>query len=313
MNRKNNKKHFFNNKILLVYFLFGIIIFTLILTLILFPGEKPGTKGTAEQNTVSKERTKQQTVEKTKQVTPKKTIQKPVPVKKRVKGKLYFVIDDVGNNIFQLKPFLKLPFKITFAILPGLPYTKKAGEMIHAAGKEYIIHQPMDAVGGEKTGPGAIHIGMKEGTVAAVINANLVDLPFAKGMNNHMGSAGTANEELMVSLFHVLKRRHMFFLDSRTTAATVARKAARETGVLFAERSVFLDNKQEKKAIESSVESGMEISEKKGHAIMIGHVWSSELAEILLELYPTLLEDNYTLNNLTELFMGYKEDEDTWN
>ncbi len=306
MNRKKNKKHFFDKKISIVYFLFGVIIFTLFLTLLLFPGKKSGTEGTVGQNTASDE--------KAKQVTPKKPvrIQKPVPVKKRVKGKLYFVIDDVGNNVFQLKPFLKLPFKITFAILPDLPYTKEAGEMIHDAGKEYIIHQPMDAVGGEKTGPGAIHIGMKEDTVAAVINTNLIDLPFAGGMNNHMGSAGTANEELMISLFHVLKRRHMFFLDSRTTAATVARKAARETGILFAERSVFLDNKQEKKAIESSVESGLEISEKKGHAIMIGHVWSSELAEILLELYPTLLEDNYTLNNLTELFMGYKEDEDTW-
>ncbi len=290
--RKNNSR----NRLLLVYILLGIITGALLLTLVLFPEKK-----------------------KPPEVSLKKIV--PVPVKpektrpekvKPVRGKLFIVIDDVGNNVFQLKPFLKLPFKITFAILPGLPYTEETARLIRKAGKEYIIHQPMDAVGGEKTGPGAIHIGMKEATVAEVLSTNLKELPYAEGMNNHMGSAGTADEAIMTYLFHFLKKKHMFFLDSRTTAQSVGRKIAAETGIPFAERSVFLDNKQEKKSIEKSIERGMEISEKKGHAVMIGHVWSSELAQILLDLYPTLLEDNYTLNNLTDLFTGFKDDEDTW-
>ncbi len=281
---------------LLVYILLGIIIGALFLTLVFFPEKKRPAEVSVKKIVPEK-------------VKPEKIIPEKI---KPVRGKLYIVIDDVGNNVFQLKPFLKLPFKITFAILPGLPYTKEAARLIHEAGKEYIIHQPMDAVGGQKTGPGAIHIGMKEATVTEVLSTNVKELPYARGMNNHMGSAGTADEEIMTYLFHFLKKNHMFFLDSRTTAQSVGRKIAAETGIPFAERSVFLDNKQEKKSIEKSIERGLEISEKKGHAVMIGHVWSSELAQILLDLYPTLLENNYTLNNLTDLFTGFKDDEDTW-
>ncbi len=281
---------------LLVYILLGIIIGALFLTLVFFPEKKRPAEVSVKKIVPGK-------------VKPEKIIPEKI---KPVRGKLYIVIDDVGNNVFQLKPFLKLPFKITFAILPGLPYTKEAARLIHEAGKEYIIHQPMDAVGGQKTGPGAIHIGMKEATVTEVLSTNVKELPYARGMNNHMGSAGTADEEIMTYLFHFLKKNHMFFLDSRTTAQSVGRKIAAETGIPFAERSVFLDNKQEKKSIEKSIERGLEISEKKGHAVMIGHVWSSELAQILLDLYPTLLENNYTLNNLTDLFTGFKDDEDTW-
>ncbi len=302
MEEKKRRKSVSGKKIILVYALLGIIAGTLLLTLILFP-EKKGTEKVTTEQVLPEQKSEQETVS---PGVPKEA-EKPKPVK----GRLFIVIDDVGNNVFQLKPFLKLPFKITFAILPGLPYTVEAARLIHAAGKEYIIHQPMDAVGGQKTGPGAIHIGMKEATVVDILSRNVQELPYAEGMNNHMGSAGTADERLMTYLFRFLKKKHMFFLDSRTTAQSVGRKIAVETGLPFAERSVFLDNKQEKNSIEKSFEQGMEISEKKGHAVMIGHVWSSELAQILLDLYPSLLEDNYTLNNLTDLFTGFKDNEDT--
>ncbi len=288
-----------SGKLLLAYILLGVIVAVLIITLLLFPGEK--TAGIQDKAEIPEEIGK-------KVVVPEEKL----PEKKHIKGRLIFVIDDVGNNIFQLKPFLSLPFKITFAILPGLPYTEEAARMIHNAGKEYILHQPMDSVNGNNPGPGVLHIGMSRETVERIVTENLSILPLAAGVNNHMGSAGTADEDLMISLFTVLKEKGMFFLDSRTTSKSVGAKVALITGLPFAERSVFLDNNKEKKAIKESVEKGVEISEKKGHAVMIGHIWSSELAEVLLELYPALLEDNYTLNNLTELFMGYKDDEDTW-
>ncbi len=296
VNKKGKRYSASVKKITKIYLLLGIIIAGLLIIFIFFPESKKGIQDKEIKIPLEK-------------VVP---VEKPVPEKKPVKGRIYFVIDDVGNNTFQLEKFLKLPFKITFAILPGLSYTKETADMINAAGKEYIIHQPMDAVGEQKTGPGAIHLGMNEDTVEQVIQRNLKDLPFARGMNNHMGSLGTADEDLMVSLFKVLKKKDMFFLDSRTTSKSVGRKVARKIGIPFAERSVFLDNNKEKKSIKESIEKGIEISENKGHAVMIGHIWTAELAEVLLEIYPTLLEDNYTLNNLTELFMGYNEDEDTW-
>ncbi len=126
------------------------------------------------------------------------------------------------------------------------------------------------------------------------------------------GSAGTADYELMQFLFNVLKENGLYFLDSRTTSKSVGQQLAREVGIQFAERSIFLDNSKEKQAILEAVENGLNISQKKGHAIMIGHIWTEELADILLELYPSFLENNYVLNNLTELFTGNKFDEDSW-
>lgn len=297
-----------NGKLLLVYVLLGIIAAALLLTLVILP--PAAMQGETERGTDKQE--PENTEVKPPENLPERQPGKVIIKKPPVKGHLIFVIDDVGNNLFQLKPFLDLPFKITFAILPGLPYTEEAAAMIHKAGREYILHQPMDAVNGSDTGPGAIHKGMSLDEVRNILTGNLAPLPFAEGINNHMGSAGTADKDLMVSLFTVLKEKGMFFLDSRTTSNSVGAEVAAQIGLPFAERSIFLDNNKEKKAIEESIEKGVDISEKKGHAVMIGHIWSAELAEVLLEMYPALLEDNYTLNNLTELFMGYKDDEDTW-
>ena len=227
-------------------------------------------------------------------------------------GTLYFVIDDVGNNLFQLKPFLKLPMNITFAVLPGLKYSKEAIDLIREAGKDYIIHQPMEAIGGQNPGPGVLLVGMTQDEVRTIVTDNIKDYYDLKGMNNHMGSAGTADYELMSFLYTVLKEKKIGFLDSRTTSKSVARELAEIKGVPFAERSIFLDNSKERQAILDAVENGLNVSEKKGHAVMIGHIWTEELASILLELYPSLLENNYVLNNLTELFTGNEFDEDPW-
>ena len=229
-----------------------------------------------------------------------------------IKGVLYFVIDDVGNNLYQLKPFLDLPMKLTFAVLPGLKYTEEAVKLIKTAGKDYIIHQPMEAIGGQNLGPGALLVGMNEEQVDAIVTDNLKDYSGVRGMNNHMGSAGTADPGLMSILFKVLKERDMYFLDSRTTSKSAGREASEAVGIPFAERSIFLDNSNERMEIIEAVENGLNVSEKNGHAIMIGHIWTEELANILLELYPSLLENNYALNNLTELFTGNEFDEDSW-
>lgn len=232
--------------------------------------------------------------------------------KGEIKGVLYFVIDDVGNNLYQLKPFLDLPMKLTFAVLPGLKYTEEAVKLIKTAGKDYIIHQPMEAIGGQNPGPGALLVGMNEEQVDAIVTDNLKDYSEVRGMNNHMGSAGTADLGLMSILFKVLKEKDMYFLDSRTTSKSAGREASEDVGIPFAERSIFLDNSNERMEILEAVENGLNVSEKNGRAIMIGHIWTEELANILLELYPSLLENNYALNNLTELFTGNEFDEDSW-
>ncbi len=291
-------------KVVLV--LLSVIITLLLFSIVLINGKKDTEKSDVYY----------QDLEPEEMVIDEKQIEEPVFIPaetiEQPSGILYFVIDDVGNNLFQLKPFLELPMKITFAVLPGLKYTREAIDLIREAGKDYIIHQPMEAIGGQNPGPGALLLGMSQDEVRTIVTNNIKDYYGVHGMNNHMGSAGTADYELMSFLYKVLKENEMSFLDSRTTSKSVGRELAEKFGITFAERSIFLDNSKERQAILEAVENGLNISEKKGHAIMIGHIWTEELASILLDLYPSLLENNYVLNNLTELFTGNEFDEDPW-
>ncbi|HKL86148.1 MAG TPA: divergent polysaccharide deacetylase family protein [Treponemataceae bacterium] len=227
-------------------------------------------------------------------------IEKPVPQPK--KGTIYFVFDDAGHNLKQLESFLALPFPCTIAVLPGLQYSKEAAQRIRAAGKELILHQPMQAINlAMDPGPGAIKDGMSEDQIRKIIERNLDEVGPVAGMNNHEGSLITADRKSMSVVLDIVQEKKIFFLDSRTNAETVVPALAREKNMTIWERAVFLDNLQEESAIIDAVYSGMKIAEKKGAAIMIGHIWSSELASILTSMYPTLSEQGFSLSTIAKI------------
>ncbi len=220
------------------------------------------------------------------------------------RGSLVIVIDDVGMNLSQLEPFLRFPGPITFAVLPGLPYTKAAAQRIGAAGKEVILHQPMEAEGGQNTGPGAIRSSMNEFEVLATLSSNLTQVPGALGLNNHMGSLGTQDLALMRTIMGFCRERGLYFLDSRTTAKTLAPRAAQEASMEAWERDVFLDNESDRKSMEAKLREGMGMAERKGRAVMIGHVWSSDLASLLMDMYPELVEAGFSLTSISRMMRG---------
>ncbi len=217
-------------------------------------------------------------------------------------GVLCFVFDDAGHNTGHLEPFLELPFSCTIAVLPGLPHSAECASKIRGAGKELFLHQPMQAVNlNMDPGPGAILPGMTTEEIHGILEKNLEETGPVSGMNNHEGSLITADREAMKAVFDIVEEKSIFFLDSRTNAKTTAPEIARERGVKIWERDVFLDNSQDKAEITKAVLGGLEIASKKGYAIMIGHVWSEELAGILLDLYPRLLKAGYSVCDISEL------------
>lgn len=218
------------------------------------------------------------------------------------RGTLYIVVDDVGYHTQNLKLFLRLPIPITFAVLPKLPDTSVAVELIDGAGAEYILHQPMEPLGKEDPGPGALTTKMNDKEVREVISENLKDLPNAHGINNHMGSKLTADPKLMDEVLALIGEKKLFFLDSRTTADTVAKEYARAHRVAFAERNVFLDNESTEKYIVEALEEGTRIADERGYAVLIGHVWSKELYEVLEEHHNELREQGYSFDLVTNLF-----------
>jgi polysaccharide deacetylase 2 family uncharacterized protein YibQ len=214
------------------------------------------------------------------------------------------MIDDAGNNLRELEPFLRFPGPLTIAVLPGLPDSAEAARRIRAAGKEVFLHQPMEALGGQAPGPGAVYSGMSREEVRAIVGRNLDELGPVAGMNNHQGSRVTMDEELMETILVLCRERGIYFLDSRTTADTVVPRVAKRLGIKIGERDVFLDNEPEKTGIIRSVRDGLERAAARGQAVMIGHTWSPELAPALAELYPELMTRGYSLSTVSRLMMG---------
>jgi hypothetical protein len=218
-------------------------------------------------------------------------------------GTIVIVIDDAGYNMKQLRPFLDLPFPLTIAVLPGLPHSEEAARAAAASGKEVILHQPMEAIGGENPGPGAIYRSMSRQDVFDTMERNLATVPGAVGINNHMGSLVTQDLYLMEAVATVAKKHGIYYLDSLTVSGTVMPEAARREGIHYWERSVFLDNSSDRVSIIRAVEDGKKRAQANRPAVMIGHVWSAELAQTLAELYPKLIEEGYSLSTISRFMM----------
>jgi uncharacterized protein len=224
---------------------------------------------------------------------------------------LIFVIDDAGYSMKELEAILELPFPLTVAVLPGLPNSEKAARAVRAAGKELILHQPMAAVGGQDPGPGALRLGMGRAEVERIVEADLATVPGAVGVNNHMGSAVTPDAEIMDAVAAVAKRRGIYYLDSRTTSDTAIQVAARREGIRYWERDVFLDNSPDRASIMQAVREGAKRSAKDRPAVMIGHVWSAELAQTLTDLYPQLVAEGFTLTTISRFMVSEAEDDES--
>jgi len=216
-------------------------------------------------------------------------------------GTLVFVIDDAGNNLRELEPFLNISSPLTIAVLPGLPNSAEAARRIRAAGKEVILHQPMEAVGGQNPGPGAIYSEMSAGEIRAVLSRNIAEIGPIAGINNHQGSKITMDREMMETILAFCAEHNLFFLDSRTTADTAVPAAARRLGIKIAERDIFIDNEQNKDAMLHYITGGLTRAQKNGSAVMIGHTWSPDLAPLLAEQFPFLIKQGYTIKTASDI------------
>lgn len=218
--------------------------------------------------------------------------------------RLYVVLDDAGHDLDDLRQFMPFPGVVTVAVLPGLEYSREAAQMVIALGHEAILHQPMEASGGNDPGPGAIFVAHSDPQIRQTLTSNLSSMPGVVGVNNHMGSRATADERVMATVAHTLRRHRLFFLDSRTTHLSVAADTTRGVGVPTVVRDVFLDNVRDDEAISVQLDQGLAIARERGHAVLIGHVTSPELARVLIDRYSELVEAGFVFRPLSDLING---------
>ncbi len=195
--------------------------------------------------------------------------------------KLALIIDDCGQWVQTERGFIALPIPITLAILPDVHATSLIMHEAAAAGKGIMLHLPMETISGLNPGPGKVTTEMTDAQITHQVEADLAQVPLAQGVNNHEGSKATADPRVMRDVARVLASHgHLFFIDSRTIATTVAAKEAAAAGIPSASRNVFLDNKETVAYTEGQLREAAAIAKRTGSAIAIGHPRPSTLAAV---------------------------------
>jgi hypothetical protein len=187
--------------------------------------------------------------------------------------RIAILIDDVGNEPDLARSFIQLGLPVTLSILPLGTHTSRIVQLARELGCEYMLHLPMEPRDYPHIdpGPGALFRSMGDDQIRQVFHDHLKRVPGAMGVNNHMGSGFTEDEEKMALLIGEIKRRALFYVDSRTTSETVAHRTAKGMGVPVASRAVFLDNDLSTRAMEFQLGRLLTIAKESGSAIGIGH------------------------------------------
>lgn len=198
---------------------------------------------------------------------------RPKPlVAKKEKGKIALIIDDFGPDLPLAKELLSLPFPFTAAVMPGYAQTTAIAELAKKQGKGLILHLPMEPVGQQNPGAGAIWVKMDDSAIKEQVVKDLAEIPGASGLNNHMGSRAATDRRVMGAVLSVAKEKGLFFVDSATIAGSVIPEVARELKVPWGRNQVFLDNEADVKKIRERIRFAARLAEKNGSVIAIGHV-----------------------------------------
>ncbi|MGE4780714.1 divergent polysaccharide deacetylase family protein [Yersinia enterocolitica] len=205
-------------------------------------------------------------------------------------GKLSIVIDDFGYRPQNENKVLQMPLPISVAILPNAPYAKEMAIKAHNQGREILIHLPMAPLSKQPLERDTLQPSMSSEEIQRIIRQAVNSVPYATGMNNHMGSAMTSSLPGMQKVMQVLEHYQLYFLDSVTIGNSQASRAAEGTGVKVIKRKVFLDDSQNEAAIRQQFNRAVELARRNGSAIAIGHPHPATI-KVLQQMLPQLPAD----------------------
>lgn len=202
------------------------------------------------------------------------------------------VIDDLGRRVEDVARLAALGVPLSYAVLPFESHTSEVLAAVERIGGEILLHLPMEGRDGANPGPGALRVGMPEAELVAATRAAMEAVPGAVGVNNHMGSVLSADASSMRAVLAEIAGDGVYFLDSRTTAESVAYPAARQLGMAAAERDVFLDGELDAGAVRRQFYRVLEVARETGAGIAIGHPHEVTMG-VLEEEVPRAVELGY--------------------
>jgi uncharacterized protein len=230
----------------------------------------------------------------------------PPPKQKEVlkggAGTIAIIVDDMGSSRHEVEQLLKIGVPMTFSLIPGLAHVRDVAEAAHRKGEEVMVHIPMEPKGVEhkpfeKNG---LLLAMSDEELSRRLHGYLDAVPYAAGANNHMGSRFTEDRGKMRVVLELLKERKLFFIDSKTSPASVGDRLAREMGIRTAARNVFLDNVQDVAAIRAQIEKLAALARRRGAAIGICHPHKTTIEALAMTL-PALRTEGVTFVHASAL------------
>lgn len=191
---------------------------------------------------------------------------------------MVIIIDDLGYNLAKGLGVVNLPGPITMAVMPHTPHGASLARKGAAADKQIMLHVPMQNHAGLKLGPGGLTLDMDEKEFKQVLRNDLASVPYAEGLSNHMGSALTEQTLPMQWTMDIAAELDLFFVDSRTSSASVAWQQAVAQAIPALTRDVFLDNDTSEDALEAQFQQAIGIAQKHGSVVLIGHPYPATVA-----------------------------------
>jgi polysaccharide deacetylase 2 family uncharacterized protein YibQ len=214
--------------------------------------------------------------------------------------KIALIIDDLGNQQLAGERALDLPGAVTYAFLPQTPFTWELAKKANQRNKEVMLHLPMESDMGYRLGKGALTLDMSKTRFLLTLKRNIASVPYLSGVNNHMGSLLTRDPTSMRWLMSELRQKGLYFVDSRTTNATVAERVAQSNLIASSRRDVFLDNVPEEALIREQLKKLVSAARLQGSAIGIGHPYAVTIA-VLREEIPKLKRQGIELVPVSQL------------
>lgn len=190
------------------------------------------------------------------------------------------MIDDLGFDARRTERTARLPGPLTLAFLPYAKGAPAQARAARARGHELFVHMPMEPIGAENPGPGALRLADSPAQIRDKLARAIAAIDGAAGLNNHMGSRITRAAAPMAVVAETLKARGMTFLDSRTAPDAVAAETAQAAGVAWAARDVFLDDDPSPAAVRRQLDRAEAVARRAGRAVAIGHPYDSTLAAL---------------------------------
>ncbi len=219
-----------------------------------------------------------------------------------IAGHIAVIVDDCGYSLQPCDVSATLTAPVTFSVLPDLAHSQEVAQCVHDNGREVMLHLPMEPNNNSDKYPEdyIIKTTMRKTKVERILAESLRSVPYAAGVNNHMGSKATEDTNIMTIILTALKKEGLFFVDSLVTDLSVGRKVASELQVPFSKRDVFLDNINERSAIEKQFAHLADLARKNGYAIGIGHARGLSL-QIIKEQTELLEKEGFKFVTVQEL------------